>query len=92
MTKRAIVGLIVALICLVRAPFLCGQTTTTLYGTVTDKSGAVVPGADVTGTNVDTNFTRSAKTNAEGQYRLEFMPIGKYTVEASATGFKSILT
>ncbi len=88
MTKRVIVSSIVALICLVMAPFLGAQTTTTIYGAVTDKSGAVVPAADVTATNVDTNFTRGAKTNPEGQYRLEFMPIGNYRVEVSATGFK----
>src|ERR1035438_9517134 len=88
MTKRVIVSSIVALICLVRAPFLSAQTTTTLYGAVTDKSGAIVPGAEVTATNIDTNFTRNVKTNPEGQYRLEFMPIGNYRVEVSATGFK----
>jgi len=88
MAKRVIVSSIVALICLVRIPFLSAQTTTTIYGAVTDKSGAIVPAADVTATNVDTNFTRSAKTNAEGQYRLEFMPVGNYKVEVAATGFK----
>src|ERR1017187_4225856 len=88
MTKRVIVSSIVALICLVRAPFLSAQTTTTLYGAVTDKTGAIVPGAEVTATNIDTNFSRGAKTNPEGQYRLEFMPIGSYRVEVTAIGFK----
>ena len=88
MTKRVIVSSIVALICLARAPFLSAQTTTTLYGAVTDKTGAIVPGAEVTATNVATNFTRTAKTSQEGQYRLEFMPIGSYRVEVTATGFK----
>jgi Carboxypeptidase regulatory-like domain len=88
MTKRVIVSSIIVLICLVCAPFLTAQTTTTLYGTVTDKSGATVPGADVVATNGATNFSRAAKTNQEGQYRLEFMPIGTYRVDVTASGFK----
>jgi hypothetical protein len=63
-------------------------TTTTLFGTVTDKSSAVLPGAQVTATNTGTNFTRTAQTNAQGDYRMEFMPLGEYTVEISAKGFK----
>src|ERR1017187_1648116 len=88
MTKRVIVSSIVALICLARAPFLSAQTTTTLYGAVTDKTGAIVPGAEVTATNVATNFTRTAKTSQEGQYRLEFRRVLFRSVEVTATGFK----
>ena len=61
------------------------QTTTTLFGTVTDKTGAVVPGAQVVATNTGTNFTRTVKTNEQGEYRMEFMPIGDYTVEITAS-------
>uniref|UniRef100_Q02D86 TonB-dependent receptor n=1 Tax=Solibacter usitatus (strain Ellin6076) TaxID=234267 RepID=Q02D86_SOLUE len=66
------------------------QTTTTLYGTISDRSGAIIPGAQVTATNVGTNQSRTAQTNQEGQYRFEFMPIGGYTLEVSATGFKKV--
>ena len=41
---------------------LYAQTTTTLYGTVADKSGAVVPGAKVVAVNVGTNFTRTGRS------------------------------
>jgi len=75
----------------VTASLLNAQTTTTLYGTVMDKSGAVVPGAQVTATNVGTNQSRTAQSNAEGQYRFEFMPIGAYVVEVTATGFKKFV-
>src|SRR5579864_4170544 len=91
MTKKFVVSSFVALLCLITAPFLAAQTTTTLYGTVTDRSGAVVPGAQATAKNVGTNLTRTAETNAEGQYRMEFLPIGSYSLEVTATGFKKFV-
>ena len=69
-----------------------GQSTTaTLVGTVTDPGGSVVPGATVTVRNVDTGLSRTATTNDEGNYRFEFLPIGKYSIEVSYTGFKKAL-
>src|SRR5215831_16161874 len=66
-----------------------GQVTTaTMVGTVTDPGGAKVPGAEVMARNVDTGLSRSAKTNDDGDYRIEFLPIGKYTVEVTLSGFK----
>jgi hypothetical protein len=79
---------LLATFCILTAPWLRAQTTTTLYGTVTDKTNAVVPGAQVTATNTGTNLVRTAETNAEGQYRIEFLPIGEYTVAVSTSGFK----
>jgi hypothetical protein len=73
------------------APLLHAQTTGTIDGTVSDKSGAVVPGAQVTASNAATNLTRIAQTNADGQYRFEFMPVGTYSIEVTAQGFKSFL-
>ena len=45
------------------------QDTATLAGTVTDSSGAVVGGAQVTATKVDTNFDSATSSNSEGLYR-----------------------
>jgi hypothetical protein len=67
------------------------QTTTTLFGTITDKSGAVIPGARVTATHSGTNQTRTAETGSQGEYRMEFLPIGGYQVEVTANGFKKFL-
>jgi len=50
-------------------------------------SGAAVPGARVVAHNVDTGVDSPAKTNAAGIYRIEFLPIGKYTVSVEAQGF-----
>src|ERR1022692_4680135 len=91
MTKKFVLCWFVVLLCLIAAPFLAAQTSTTLYGTVTDRSGALVPGAQVMAKNLGTNLTRTAQTNAEGQYHLEFLPIGSYSVEVTATGFKKFV-
>ena len=64
------------------------QVTGTLVGTVKDTSGAVVSTATVKATNVDTGFSRSAPTNGYGEYRIDYLPVGKYTVEATAAGFE----
>jgi hypothetical protein len=66
-------------------------TTASIVGTVTDTTGAVIPGATVTATNDDTQFTRSATTNAEGSYRLDFLPIGHYSVTFAAANFSTLL-
>ncbi|MGH9523025.1 MAG: TonB-dependent receptor domain-containing protein, partial [Terriglobales bacterium] len=66
-------------------------TTTTLLGTVTDNTGASIAGAQVTATNTDTNFSRTVKTDAEGTYRLDFLPVGNYKLEISFAGFRSYL-
>jgi hypothetical protein len=91
MNKKAAVILLGGLLSLWSVPLVKAQTSTTLYGTVSDKSGAVVPGAQVTATNVGTNQSRTAQTNQEGQYRFEFMPIGAYSLELTATGFKKFV-
>jgi hypothetical protein len=72
--------------------FLPAQiTTTTLVGTVTDKTGAVVVDAKVTATNTGTNLQRSVKTNAQGEYRIEFLPVGEYSLAVEAPSFKKFL-
>jgi hypothetical protein len=63
-------------------------TTATLVGTVTDTTGAVIPNAQVTALNVDTNTQHAVQTNGDGAYRIEFLPVGSYKLEVTATGFK----
>ena len=54
------------LVLLLFAALAAAQTTTTLLGTVTDKTGAVVPGAQVVATNTGTNLARTIQTNQLG--------------------------
>jgi outer membrane receptor protein involved in Fe transport len=65
-------------------------STATLFGTITDTNGAVVPNATVTVVQTETNFTRSTTTKEDGSYRDEFLPIGPYKVTVSAAGFKTL--
>jgi hypothetical protein len=64
------------------------QTTGSIVGTVKDQSGAVVSAATVKATNVETGFSRSAPTNGYGEYRIDYLPVGGYTVELEAAGFR----
>src|SRR2546423_1040299 len=59
-----------------------------ISGVVTDLSGAVVTGATVRVTNVDTNVTTTWKTNGAGVYNATSLNPGNYRVEAEAAGFK----
>ena len=66
---------------------LAQTITGSVTGTVTDPSGAVIKGAKVTVTNVDTGISVSDITNAVGIYNLRFLQIGKYQVLTEAKGF-----
>jgi len=63
-------------------------TTGNIEGRVTDPNGAAVPGATVTATNQETALAKSAATDDGGNYRIIFLPPGKYRVTTSgAQGF-----
>jgi hypothetical protein len=63
----------------------------TILGTVTDPSGAVVPGAKVTVKNTGTGLERSTETSADGSYSLPELPIGTYTVTVTQSGFQTFV-
>ncbi len=73
------------------APLAFGQTLTTgdVSGVITDSSGAVVPGATVTITSVDTNEARTTVSGDSGQYRFSLLKPGGYTIAAQTTALKS---
>src|SRR5271166_1474952 len=77
---------------LLTTPFLYGQSGTTgsIFGTISDKSGAVVAQAEVTATNTETGLKRNTSTNSTGYYRMEFLPVGPYAVEITAPGFSKL--
>ena len=59
-----------------------------IAGTVTDTSGAVVPGADVTVRNTATNQSHGTTSGASGTYTVTDLPVGPYEVTVKKDGFK----
>src|SRR5580658_4319162 len=77
----------VSLLC---APRSSAQSITAgeVTGTVSDPSGAAVPNASVTLTNINTNGAQMATTNAEGGYKFAFTVPGTYKIAVTAGGFQ----
>src|ERR1700733_13868472 len=78
-------GVVAGIICMMLLAF-AGQvqaqlSTATIFGTVTDSTGAVIARATVTFVQTDTNFTRATTSKEDGSYRAEFLPVGPYRVE-----------
>jgi hypothetical protein len=92
--SRATIARLAVLCFIVASLFVACATaqiagTGNIQGTVTDSSGAVVPSASVTLTNQATQVKRTAKTNEAGAYFFPGIPIGPYSLEVTAKGFKS---
>jgi hypothetical protein len=74
------------------ASLVVGQTDTgRVVGTITDTTGAVIPGAAVTVTNSGTAHAISVETNNSGEYVVNALPPGKYHVEIKKENFKAAL-
>jgi Carboxypeptidase regulatory-like domain len=80
----AILALLTSCFTLLRAQ----QSTAVLTGTVTDRQNAVIAGAQVEITSLETNVTTTVATNASGIYVAPALPVGHYRVTASNAGFK----
>jgi Carboxypeptidase regulatory-like domain/TonB dependent receptor len=65
--------------------------TSTITGRVTDSSGAVIPGVNVSIVQKATNFTSNVVTNSEGIYRVPSLIPGSYRVSFEASGFKRVV-
>ena len=61
----------------------------TVFGTITDPSGAVIPGAPVTVVNQSTGLKRTALTDMTGAYRLAGLPTGNFTLRIEKEGFQT---
>jgi hypothetical protein len=77
-----------ALLCLcLVAPFSVAQVSASLFGVITDPSGAAVAGATVTTKSLDTGVSRTARTDQSGRYRFFLLPVGLYEVRVTKDGF-----
>jgi len=78
-----------ALLALTFFPSLAAaQTSGLISGTVTDASGAAIPGAQVVISSVAGNLTRTTETNADGVYVASSLPSGAYNITVTAKGFQ----
>src|SRR5208282_564175 len=90
---RGALRLVASLLVLLLSSFgALGQSNrASITGTVTDSSGAVIVGVDVTARNVDTNVETTTVSNGDGIYLLPNLPPGKYALTFRKTGFKEIV-
>jgi iron complex outermembrane recepter protein len=88
MKKGRSLFVLALLFCIVPAVLLRAQDAgARVNGVITDAQGKAVTNAEVTVTNVKTGTVKTAHTDANGDYAVEDLPAGSYTVAASATGF-----
>ena len=84
------------LISMLAVATVCGwqafaQTSAGIKGVVTDSSGALVPGAEIVVTNLDTRARRQTLTNETGGYDVPLLPPGRYTIAGRKQGFKQAM-
>jgi hypothetical protein len=91
-----VASLALVLVSLTPVLLLCGassafaqEVTASITGTVTDQSGAAVPGATVTAKSVERGLVYTAVTNDSGLYRVAQLPVGTYEVKVEKPGFAS---
>jgi outer membrane receptor protein involved in Fe transport len=83
-------ALCLVLLCAAAIAASAQLSTASMFGTVTDPTGAAIPKATVTLTQTDTGFTRTVVTNDDGSYRADFLPVGPYKMSVTAPGFKKM--
>ncbi|MEZ5367448.1 MAG: carboxypeptidase-like regulatory domain-containing protein, partial [Bryobacterales bacterium] len=67
------------------------QAFSSLSGVVTDSSGAAIPGAQVSASNLETGAERTVETNEQGLYTIPLLPPGLYQVAVTKEGFRSAI-
>lgn len=82
---------LVSLLLTLLASNLLAQSNTSLRGTVTDLTGAVIPGATLTLTNTATQAVRTSNSSEDGSYLFVQVAPGLYQLKASAAGFNDVL-
>lgn len=89
--KYALLGC--AVLACVSTNLAVGQTVESqqITGSVSDSSGAVVANAEITVTNSATGLSRTVNSNGDGLYTVLNLPVGTYTLTASAPGFKKFI-
>jgi carboxypeptidase family protein len=76
---------------LASVPHLRADVTGSILGVVKDPTAAVLPGVEVSAINLETNLVQRTRTDGTGEYRILALPVGRYRVEASLTGFQKFV-
>ena len=79
------------LLMFLRAPLAQAQASSSISGTVSDPSGAAVSSASVSVKSLETGALRSAPTDDRGRYEILSLPVGRYEVKATKSGFEDSL-
>ena len=89
-TRLSLYVVLAMVLSFVSTPSLHGQAITqTIQGLVTDATGAVIPGATITVTNLGTETVQTVQTNATGNYSLPQVVVGNFEVKCELDGFKT---
>src|SRR5436305_7877727 len=83
------ISVVLACFCCMALQVWSADVTARIRGTVTDPSGAVVPGAALTATNTQTGVAYTAKAQSSGAYELLHLPVGTYNLAVTAPGFQT---
>src|SRR5262249_24747584 len=81
-------GALAVLVCM---PFYCQLTLSTIRGTATDPTGAVVTGTTIQLIHLETNAKREVVTNESGDFEIPDLQRGTYKLSARAPGFKTFV-
>src|SRR5579862_3980061 len=87
LNKRALFAAVFS--SLLFSSLLYGQANGSLSGTVSDKAGAVVPGATVRAVAQETGLSRETKTDDSGHYLIPLLPVANYTLRVESPGFQA---
>src|SRR5689334_2991744 len=87
MTRRVITATL--LLTLALSGYAFGQVNAVLTGTVSDASGALIPGVEVTAKNINTGITDTRITNETGSFAFPSLQPGTYTLSAALSGFQT---
>src|SRR5438876_5685191 len=79
---------VLVLLCLA-SPVWSQTTNATLGGTVSDSTGALIPGVSITATNTQTGIVTTVITNESGTYNFASLQPGVYNLSAELTGFQT---
>ncbi len=86
-SKITALVLLLSAVLFISLPATAQQTLGGITGTVSDPTGSAIPGVAVTAVSAETKLVRTAKTNAEGNYQLNDLPIGTYSLTFTLTNF-----